>query len=321
VELRVTGDELAALLASPSAVDDLAAEGRLVIVDGEPAESVNIVVPPLVPAVVALVDDGPPASGRGWADVVLAAADVDAVRAVAASTPQAATSLAVLLRGADDRRVVDGLLAESATYGVLQAGPEFARWRDANPARPTGDDDDERVHVERDGDLLHITLTRPARRNALDAPMRDALAEALLVAVEDPSVRVVVRGEGACFCSGGDVDEFGSFGDPASAHLIRLGRNLGRMLHRLADRTTVDVHGSCRGSGVELPAFARRVVADPDATFALPEVSMGLIPGAGGTVSLPRRIGRQRTMWLALTGTPIDATTALEWGLVDEIST
>ena len=66
-------------------------------------------------------------------------------------------------------------------------------------------------------------------------------------------------------------------------------------------------------------AFAGRVEAAPDATFALPEVAMGLVPGAGGTVSIPGRIGRHRTAWLALTGERIDAPTAREWGLVDEV--
>jgi enoyl-CoA hydratase/carnithine racemase len=80
------------------------------------------------------------------------------------------------------------------------------------------------------------------------------------------------------------------------------------------------VHGACIGAGVELPAFAGRVVARPDATFRLPEVSMGLVPGAGGTVSIPRRIGRERFAPWALAGETIDATTALSWGLVDEIS-
>jgi enoyl-CoA hydratase/carnithine racemase len=56
----------------------------------------------------------------------------------------------------------------------------------------------------------------------------------------------------------------------------------------------------------------------PDACFSLPELAMGLVPGAGGTVSLPRRIGRHRTAWLALTGATIDAATALDWGLADE---
>jgi enoyl-CoA hydratase/carnithine racemase len=66
-------------------------------------------------------------------------------------------------------------------------------------------------------------------------------------------------------------------------------------------------------------AFASTVVAEVDATFGLPEISMGLIPGAGGTVSIPRRIGRQRTLWLALTGARIDAVTALARGLVDAL--
>jgi enoyl-CoA hydratase/carnithine racemase len=81
----------------------------------------------------------------------------------------------------------------------------------------------------------------------------------------------------------------------------------------------VIVHGACVGAGVELPAFAGRVVARPDARFRLPEVAMGLVPGAGGTVSIPRRIGRQATALLALTGDTIDAPTALALGLVDEI--
>ena len=73
------------------------------------------------------------------------------------------------------------------------------------------------------------------------------------------------------------------------------------------------------GAGSELPAFARRVVAMEDAFFQLPEVAMGLVPGAGGTVSIPRRIGRQRTAYLALSGLRLDAATARRWGLVDEI--
>ena len=79
------------------------------------------------------------------------------------------------------------------------------------------------------------------------------------------------------------------------------------------------MHGACIGAGVELPAFAARVVAAPDAFFALPEVAMGLVPGAGGTVSLPRRIGRRRTAYLALTGARLDSRRALDWGLVDAI--
>ena len=86
-----------------------------------------------------------------------------------------------------------------------------------------------------------------------------------------------------------------------------------------AERLRARVHGTCIGAGVELPTFAAQVVATEDAVFQLPEVSMGLVPGSGGTVSLPRRIGRQRTAYMALSGTAIDARTALAWGLVDEL--
>ena len=90
-------------------------------------------------------------------------------------------------------------------------------------------------------------------------------------------------------------------------------------LHLLSDRLEASIHGPCIGAGIELPAFAGRVVAAQETTFRLPELAMGLIPGAGGTVSIPRRIGIHRTLYLALTGDVLDADTALAWGLVDEL--
>ena len=258
------------------------------------------------------------ASEDGWLDLcdVVVAEHELARRAIEQNLetmPIAATALALLLRGQRERDSGDGLVAESATYSVLQAGPEFAAWRARTPARTERNDDTLRVHLDRRsdgaGDTLTLTLTRPTRLNALE------------VALADPTLQVELRGEGESFCSGGYLDEFGTRPDPASAHLVRVSRSLGWMLHQLAARTCVHVHGPCRGSGVELPAFAGRVVAHPETTFALPEVGLGLIPGAGGTVSLPRRIGRLGTAWLAFSGLTIDAETALAWGLVDEITT
>ena len=174
--------------------------------------------------------------------------------------------------------------------------------------------------VERDGPRLSITLNRPEVHNAYNAAMRDALCDALAIAVADDSIgEVQMLGAGPSFCSGGDLAEFGTFSDPVSAHLIRTTNSPALLLGCLADRVTAHMHGSCVGSGIELPAFAATVLADPASTFRLPEVAMGLIPGAGGTVSIPRRIGRMRTGWLALSGRPIDAATALAWGLVDRL--
>ena len=211
------------------------------------------------------------------------------------------------------------MAAESAVYSALQAGPEFAAWRAARPPRQR-DDEGDPVRLERDGSCLDVTLDRPHVRNALNTAMRDALVEAFTLPALDPSITEVhLRGAGAAFCAGGDLDEFGSFPDPATAHLIRLRQSVGRAIDAVADRVTAHLHGACAGSGIELPAFAGRVVAAPDTRISLPELSLGLIPGAGGTVSLPRRIGRHRTTRLGLTGEQIDAETALEWGLVDAI--
>jgi enoyl-CoA hydratase/carnithine racemase len=101
------------------------------------------------------------------------------------------------------------------------------------------------------------------------------------------------------------------------AHEIRTTRSPGLLLDALGDKCVAFVHGACVGAGIELPAFCRRVEAAADTTFQLPEVSMGLIPGAGGTASIPRRIGRQRTAYLAVSGKTIDARTAHRIGLVD----
>ncbi len=268
---------------------------------------------------------------RGWQaghqlagafDLVLPGAkDLAPIEVAVAAHPIAAVALAVLLRGTAERSLVEGLVAESTTYAVLQSGAEHGRWltsrprrapRRASPARPA-------VRTSRIGDSLRLTLDRPEVHNAFSAEMRDELLEGLGVAMLDPDVHVDLDGAGPSFCSGGDLDEFGTLPDPAVAHIVRLARSVGRAIASVSDRVTVRVHGSCVGAGVELPAFAGHIVADPSARFSLPEVGMGLVPGAGGTVSIPRRIGRQRAAFLALTGSTIDAPTALDWGLIDAV--
>jgi enoyl-CoA hydratase/carnithine racemase len=203
-------------------------------------------------------------------------------------------------------------------FSTLLVGAEFQRWLTQRgvPRRP---DDSQRVNVERDGDALSVILNRPDRRNAVDARMRDALLEALEVARLDPSLKVEISGAGPCFSAGGDLDEFGSATDSAIAHVVRVTASAAAMVHELRARVTARVHGVCMGAGVEIPAFAARVIAASNSRFALPEIAMGLIPGAGGTVSITRRVGRHRMLWMALTGEWIDAGTALTWGLVDAI--
>jgi hypothetical protein len=231
----------------------------------------------------------------------------------------ASLALCWQLRLGHQLSVRDGLVAESATYSALLGGSGFASWLRRRPsARPS--EPGPRIRVSRLGDELRITLCRTTRRNAVDTLMRVALLEALDIACWDECVNVIIDADGPHFCAGGDLDEFGSADDLAAAHVQRIAASVGQVLHRLRHRIVVHMHGDCVGAGVELPAFASRLVASPNARFWLPEIGMGLMPGAGGTVSLPRRITRTRTAWLALSGEPIDAQTALSWGLVDQIS-
>lgn len=245
------------------------------------------------------------------------AEDLDAVQATVTSAPQAALTLVGVLAATARCSVTDGLLIESLAYSTLLAAPEFAAWRARTPRRePTADD--EPVLVERDGATLRITLNRPQRHNAFGRAVRDGLLDALEVASLDPGVtEVVVRGAGRSFCSGGDLDEFGTAPDPATAHLVRLRQSTGRAVSALGPRIRFEVHGACIGAGVEVPSFSSQVTASDDAYFRLPELRMGLIPGAGGTVGITRRIGRWRTAYLALTDRAVDTATALTWGLVD----
>ncbi len=246
----------------------------------------------------------------------------DLIAAVERS-PLASMALVQLLRQNERQGVHEGLISESLIYSTLQSGPEFAAWLAERPAaKPREANREPAVLVRREGTRLELTLNRSEKRNAFSAEMRDGLCEGILMALHDPGIEdITISGLGPSFCSGGDLDEFGTLPDPATAHAIRSTRNPGRLLHACADRVQARIHGACVGAGIELPAFAQRVVARPGAFVQLPEVAMGLVPGAGGSVSVLRRVGRQRTAWLALTGKRLDVETAARWGLVDDVET
>ncbi len=270
---------------------------------------------------VALTDTPrPPAP---WVEVPDLDGELDALAGAAGRSPVAAVTLAQVLRLAGRHGLGHDIVVESLAYSSLQGGPEFGAWLAARPVRPAPSPagPDRTVVAERTGDRLDLTLSRSRVRNAYSSAMRDQLCEALAVACADPTIAEVhLRGEGPDFCSGGDLDEFGALVDPATAHLVRTTRSAARLLGVVGDRVIAHLHGACVGAGVELPALAGRVLAAPDTRLRLPEVAMGLIPGAGGTASLPRRIGRHRTAWMALTGQFVDAVTAHRWGLVDELT-
>lgn len=251
---------------------------------------------------------------------------VDELRERCGRWPHAAAVCDDVLRAVDpDASAFAGVITESLAYSTLQSGPEFARWlAERGPAQAPAIV--EPVLVDRVEDVLHVRFNRPQRHNAFSTDARAALLDALEVARLDPSVtEVVLSGTGPSFCSGGDLAEFGSFADPASAHIARTRHSpalvLAELAERLGNRCRAVVHGRVLGSGLEMAAFCGHVQATADCVLGLPELSLGLIPGAGGTVSVTRRVGRWRTAHLVLSGRTIDAPTALRWGLIDDIAT
>jgi enoyl-CoA hydratase/carnithine racemase len=236
-----------------------------------------------------------------------------------AAQPVAAAVAAQVLRASRKVSFDEALTLESIAYSMLLASSDFRTWRAATPVRERPDEGP-RVTLHQDGGVLEIRLNRASARNAFDARMRDGLAEALAFAAAHPDVpQVILAGAGPAFSAGGDLDEFGTAADPGQAHLIRVLRSPARLVHELGGQITARLHGACVGAGIEVPAAAARVTARPGAVFRLPEVSMGLIPGAGGTVTIPRRIGRRRACYMTISGAEIDLATALAWGLVDAV--
>jgi enoyl-CoA hydratase/carnithine racemase len=232
--------------------------------------------------------------------------------------PAAAAIAAQVMRATLKLSFAEALTLESLSYSMLLGSEGFGRWRGANPPRNRPPDEGPRVSLEVGDAQITIKLSRPASRNAFDARMRDELSEALAFAQDHPDQPpVLLCGDGPAFSAGGDLDEFGKATDPGFAHLIRTLRSPARQVNALGARASARLHGACVGAGIEVPAAAARVTGRAGAFFRLPEVAMGLIPGAGGTASIPRRIGRHRAAYMSLSGADIDLATALAWGLVD----
>lgn len=277
-----------------------------------------------IPAVTLLVADHWPAAAHDLVEafdvVTQDLAELAAIQDAVDQAPLGAYALVTLTRVSAEMPPAAGIWAESAVYSTLLGSRGYQRWLAARPAGTPRAEPDDAVLVASGEGALCITLNRPDVRNAISSRLRDDLVAALELAELSPEARIELRGSGTNFSAGGDLGEFGAVDDPATAHAVRATRHPALALSRVADRTTAYVHGPNAGAGVELMAFAGRVVATPDATFRLPEIAMGLIPGAGGTWSVVQRMGRQRANWFMLTGAKIDAQQALRLGLVDVIA-
>ena len=172
----------------------------------------------------------------------------------------------------------------------------------------------EHVRVERQGELLAVTLTRPERRNAITIAMYAALADAVETVAADPSIRVVTfRGEGQDFAAGNDLADF--LGAPERGDEIAVWRFL-RALAACQTPLIAAVHGNCVGIGTTMLLHCDLVVAEEGTRFSLPFVDLGLVPEAASSLLLPRMAGRRLAARYLLLGEPFDVGEAASIGLV-----
>ena len=177
------------------------------------------------------------------------------------------------------------------------------------------------VLAERRGDAVWLTLNRPERLNAVHLEMRDELWMQLALLRDDPTARVaVLRGAGErAFSAGADITEFGSAPSFIEARDARVRRDLWGVMVALEIPLIAAIHGYAYGAGLEMSLYCDLRVASADARFAIPEVTLGYIPSAGGTQTVPRHLNRGEALRMATTGDPITAERAYELGFVQRI--
>jgi enoyl-CoA hydratase len=180
--------------------------------------------------------------------------------------------------------------------------------------------DPELVRVTVEAGVAVLTLDNPPL-NLVTLELTRRLRAALERLEADPAARVlIVTGAGArAFCAGSDVSEFPSVQDDVVRRKLAPENEAYSRLDHFPKPTIAALNGLAYGGGLELAVCCDILVAGADVRFALPEVKLGVLPGSGGTVRVPRRIGEGRAKELMFTGDPIDAETARGWGLVNRV--
>jgi len=178
--------------------------------------------------------------------------------------------------------------------------------------------------IENKNGILYITINRPQQLNALNKETISELSDAFEHANNAPSVRVVIlKGSGEkAFVAGADIKEFANFSVQEGKNLSADGhRNLFNKLEDLNKPVIAAINGFALGGGLELAMAAHIRIASDNAKLGLPEVSLGVIPGYGGTQRLANLVGKGKALEMICTASAISAAEALDWGLVNQVTT
>jgi enoyl-CoA hydratase len=177
------------------------------------------------------------------------------------------------------------------------------------------------LRIERKDEIAILVVQRPEKLNALNAATVAELDRAFHAFAEDPEVRgVIVTGAGEkAFVAGADIAELARMGPLSGVSTSREGQDAFRFLETMRKPVIAAVNGFALGGGLELALACHIRIASENARFALPEVKLGIIPGYGGTVRLPRLVGRGRALEMMLTGEMMGAEEALRIGLVNRV--
>jgi enoyl-CoA hydratase len=175
------------------------------------------------------------------------------------------------------------------------------------------------VDVELEDSVARIFLNRPEKANALNSAMLSALAGALESLDRETLRVVVIAGRGRYFCGGADAAELKALVPANAGAFVEKIHQVCAQIRGLPVPVVAKLHGAVIGAGLEIAAACDLRVAAEGTKFSMPEVRLG-IPSVVEAALLPRLMGSGRAAWLVLTGEPIDAGRALEWGLIEEVS-
>ncbi|MBX6352073.1 MAG: enoyl-CoA hydratase/isomerase family protein [Thermoflavifilum sp.] len=176
------------------------------------------------------------------------------------------------------------------------------------------------VRVEIQSGVAEVVLNRPKQLNALNEAVLTTLHEVLHRVAYDNSVRaVILRGEGRAFAAGADIAQMRDFDAVRAEQFARLGQQVFLQLERMPQPTLALVQGYALGGGMELAMACDVRYAAEGAKFGQPEITLGVIPGFGGSQRLPRIVGQGRALELMLSGEMIDAQEAWRMGLVNKV--